>query len=157
MKFFLLDNLRLRKDSEVVTLLKDTLEALRVQNGFTQAQLAIKLDVPKSSIDMYENGRQEPDTRTLVRMANLFGVDMNTLFGCKPMSLGDRIKLRRKELGISQESLGKMLGYTSKGSMSQIESNKFEPSVSKLLTLAKALQTTPSYLVGWNDPKERIN
>lgn len=57
------------------------LRRLRKQSGLTQAQLADRLAIAKSTISMYEVGAREPDADTMREIAAVFGVDMNTLYG----------------------------------------------------------------------------
>lgn len=68
--------------------------------------------------------------------------------------IGKRIKLLREELGLSQEELAKLIGYTSASSRSTI--NKVELGIndvaqSKLSKYAMALNTTVEYLIGITD------
>ncbi len=60
---------------------KDELRTLRKQDGLTQAELARRLGISKSTISMYENGNREPDFETLEAFADYFNVDMNRLTG----------------------------------------------------------------------------
>ena len=67
------------------------------------------------------------------------------------MNVGERIKQRREELNMTQEELAKKVGYTSRSSIAKVESNANGMLQSKLVIFAHALQTTPSYLLGWED------
>ncbi len=67
------------------------------------------------------------------------------------MEIGDRIKSRREELGMSQEELAKKVGYKSRSSVNKIEADGRGLPQNKIVMFAKALQTTPAYLMGWND------
>ena len=58
---------------------KDMLKFLRLRENFSQAELAKKLGVSKSTISMYEVGNRQPDFETLENIADLFNVDMNFL------------------------------------------------------------------------------
>ena len=60
---------------------KDMLKYLRMREGYSQAELADKLNISKSAISMYEVGKREPDFETLENIADLFNVDMNFLLG----------------------------------------------------------------------------
>lgn len=60
--------------------------------------------------------------------------------------MGDRIQARRKELKINQAALGKMVGV-SNVAISQWERGETEPRGDNLLSLAKALQCTPEFLL----------
>lgn len=67
------------------------------------------------------------------------------------MRIGDRIKKRRLELGLTQEELAEQVGYKSKSSINKIEIDGRGIPQSKIEKLAKALHTTPAYLMGWED------
>ena len=69
------------------------------------------------------------------------------------MTIGERIKLRREELGLTQEELAKKVGYKSRSSINKIELSRDLP-LNKISLMAKALETTPSYLVGWSDDSD---
>ena len=65
--------------------------------------------------------------------------------------IGNKIKTRRKELNITQEELAKMTGYTTRSTINKIEQEINDIPLSKVSVFAKALNTTPSYLMGWED------
>lgn len=67
------------------------------------------------------------------------------------MEIGERIKKKREELGMSQDELAKKVGYTSRSSVAKVETNANGMVQSKLIAFAKALETTPAYLMGWED------
>lgn len=74
-------------------------------------------------------------------------------------NFGNRIKIRRKEKGISQEELANIVGYISenaRSSIQKIESGKSDIPISKIKLIADALDTTPSYLMGWTDEENII-
>lgn len=60
---------------------KDMLKYLRNREGLSQAELADKLGLGKSTVSMYEVGKREPDFETLESIADFFNVDMNFLLG----------------------------------------------------------------------------
>ena len=69
------------------------------------------------------------------------------------MTLAERVKLKRKELGLTQEELAHRMGYKSRVSVNKIEMGR--PITQKIIVkLAEALDTSPSYLMGWEDEKE---
>ena len=47
----------------------------------TQAEIAEKLGISRSTIGMYETGAREPDFNTLEKIADLFNVDTDYLLG----------------------------------------------------------------------------
>ena len=69
-------------------------------------------------------------------------------------SVGDRIREKRESLGMSQEELAKKLGYKSRSSINKIEADARNLTQSKIKSIADALQTTPSYIMGWEEPKD---
>lgn len=64
-------------------------------------------------------------------------------------SLYINIRNRRLELGMSQEELATKMGYTSRSTIAKIESGKNDIPQSKIQAFAKALNTTPGALMGW--------
>lgn len=52
---------------------------LRKSAGFTQAQLAEKLDIKRSLVGAYEEGRAEPKLATLVNISRLFNITLDAL------------------------------------------------------------------------------
>ena len=68
------------------------------------------------------------------------------------MTVGERIKLRRLELNLSQDELAKKVGYKSRSSINKIELARDLP-LRKVALMAEALDTTPGYLMGWEDIK----
>lgn len=67
------------------------------------------------------------------------------------MKIGKRIKLRREELNITQDELAKALGYKSRSSVNKIELGENELTQKKIAILSEILNTTPSYIMGWQD------
>ena len=66
-------------------------------------------------------------------------------------TLGERIRKRREELGLTQTELATRLGYKSKVSVSHAESDRDDMTTTRIRKYAKALETTPAYLMGWED------
>lgn len=65
------------------------------------------------------------------------------------MTIGERIKQRRQELGLTQEELAKRLGNKTRASVCTVEKDKEDLTTARIRQYAEALETTPSYLVGW--------
>ena len=57
------------------------LKDFRIFKGLTRKQVAEKLNVSVNSIVNYENGKAEPSIANLIKLANLFGVSVDTLIG----------------------------------------------------------------------------
>lgn len=70
------------------------------------------------------------------------------------MTTGERIKLRRKELGLSADKLAEAIGV-SRSTMFRYENGYIEKlPINNLVPLARALNTTVGYLMGWDDEKD---
>jgi len=67
------------------------------------------------------------------------------------MDIGERIKRRREELDMSQAELARKVGYSSRSTITRIERDGNGISQDKIIAIAQALKTTPSYLMGWED------
>lgn len=66
-------------------------------------------------------------------------------------SIGLRIKQRREELGLSQDELAKKIGYKSRSSINKIELDQNNLTQTKIKIIADALNTTPGYIMGWEN------
>ncbi len=64
------------------------------------------------------------------------------------MTIGERIRSRRTEIGLSQDLLAKKMGYRSRSTIAKIESGENDISQTKLHTFAKVLDCSVSYLMG---------
>ena len=71
------------------------------------------------------------------------------------MTLGEKVKLKREELGLSQEELAEKMNYKSKTSIHKIEVGITDLPLSKVKELAAVLKTTPAYLMGWEEDKSQ--
>lgn len=71
------------------------------------------------------------------------------------MTINERIKARREELGLTQEELASRIGFRSKTSISKIEAGGRPLMQDKVLAFAKALEMTPVELLGWGDEEVR--
>lgn len=54
---------------------------LREENGLTQKKLAEMLGNAQRNVSNWENGTSEPDCETIVKLADIFGVTIDELFG----------------------------------------------------------------------------
>lgn len=73
------------------------------------------------------------------------------------MTIGERIKQRRMELGLSVDEVAEKLGKN-RATVYRYESNEIENlPVGTLEPLAKILETTPAQLMGWEDEEQDEN
>ena len=67
------------------------------------------------------------------------------------MTIGERIKKRREELGLTQSELAERMGYKSRAAICTVEKDKEDLTTTRIRRFAEALQTTPAYLMGWEE------
>lgn len=73
------------------------------------------------------------------------------------MTIGDRIKQRREQLQMTQGELAKRLGYKSRSSINKIELGQQNLTQSKIHAIAIALETTPSFIMGWEKEVDKYS
>lgn len=67
------------------------------------------------------------------------------------MTIGERIKARRIEVGLSVDQVADRIGKN-RATVYRYESNEIEKyTLDVLIPLAEALRTTPAYLMGWEE------
>lgn len=54
---------------------------LRTEKGISQEKLAEMLDVTRQAVTKWENGKSNPDTENLIRLAEIFGCSLDELCG----------------------------------------------------------------------------
>ena len=67
------------------------------------------------------------------------------------MTVGERIKNRRVELGLTQEDLALRMGYKGKSSVCAAEACGDNVTTTKVKKFAEALGVSDKYLMGWED------
>ena len=71
-------------------------------------------------------------------------------------SIGDRIKQRRLEIGLSVDQVAEKIGKN-RATVYRYESSEIEKfPIDILEPLADALRTTPAYLMGWEDGEQEV-
>ena len=60
-------------------LLGQKIKDLRMKNKYTQLEFAEKLGVTKSSVSAYENDSRTPSYEVLIKMADIFGVSIDSI------------------------------------------------------------------------------
>ncbi|MBR3554721.1 MAG: helix-turn-helix domain-containing protein [Oscillospiraceae bacterium] len=73
------------------------------------------------------------------------------------MTVGERIKFRRKQLGITADTLAEKVGVSrstvfrwEKGDIEKVPGDTLVP-------IANALSVTPAYLMGWEEPSPALS
>lgn len=163
-----------------MTKFNERLKILRKEANLSQEELAKKIGVSKSSVNMYERGEREPGFETLEAIADCFNADMDFLLGksdcknryewakCKAvqiptatniipmpdmndMSMNEKIRYLRKLNGLTLEEVGNAVGV-GKSTVRKWENGDIENMRrDKIASLAAALHTTPAYLMGWEE------
>ena len=67
------------------------LATLRKQNKISQEKLALQLNVSRSTVAMWENNSNEPDNKTLVKIANILKTSVDELLDNVTKSQGIKI------------------------------------------------------------------
>lgn len=71
--------------------------------------------------------------------------------------LGNKIKQRREELGLSQDELARMLGYKHKSSINKIELGAADVPRAKVPAFARALGMTAIEFSGWTEERKSLS
>lgn len=71
------------------------------------------------------------------------------------MTVGERIKQRRIELGLSQTDFGKRMGLMAKSNVSRLEHSGNNMTLDTVRKCATALDCTVAYLMGWEEEHDR--
>ena len=60
--------------------LKNRLKVLRAERDWSQADLALRLDVSRQSVNAIETGKYDPSLPLAFKIARLFGQPIETIF-----------------------------------------------------------------------------
>ena len=60
-------------------ILADKIIRLRKRNGWSQEELAEKMNVSRQAVSKWENGTSEPNTSNLMALARLYGIPAEDL------------------------------------------------------------------------------
>jgi putative transcriptional regulator len=60
--------------------MKNTLRTLRAERGWSQQDLAERLEVSRQSVNAIETGRYDPSLPLAFKIADLFGLTIETIF-----------------------------------------------------------------------------
>jgi transcriptional regulator with XRE-family HTH domain len=91
----------------IMIYLKENMRYKRKEQGLTQGDLAEKLDIKRSLIGSYEEGRGVPKLSVIKQMAELFGVSMDELLG-EDLSIaeGKGLRAEGKEQNLKNDVTG---------------------------------------------------
>ena len=60
--------------------MKNRIRVLRAERGWTQADLAKRLDVSRNSVNAIENGKYDPSLPLAFAIADIFGLRIEEIF-----------------------------------------------------------------------------
>lgn len=60
--------------------MKNRLKALRAERGWSQAELAERLDISRQSVNAIETGKYDPSLPLAFKIARLFGQPIEAIF-----------------------------------------------------------------------------
>ncbi len=83
----------------------DNLKGLRKAKGYTQEELAIKLNVVRQTVSKWEKGLSVPDVDTLTKIADVLDTDVSMLLGREIVTDGDDENQIAVQLGKISEQL----------------------------------------------------
>ncbi len=71
----------IKSTGRIMNMFNDNLKMLRKSKGFTQEELAIKVNVVRQTVSKWEKGLSVPDAATLQKIAEVLDVSVNELLG----------------------------------------------------------------------------
>ena len=131
-----------------------SIQAKRLEAGLSMAELSRALGYKTTAaVTAWESGKVMPTERTLKRIAGIVGCEYNELLAeCEEPpakrtdALGENIRKRREELGLSRGEVALAMGVGMPGltrtHMKKWEEGNVIPSTEKLMLLANALDST---------------
>ena len=86
-----------------MTIISNNIRYLRKNHGYTQAQFAEKMNIKRSLVGAYEEGRADPRLNNLIKIAEVFSVDVDTLISkdISTLSISEATKEKLKILAIT--------------------------------------------------------
>lgn len=59
----------------------NTLKELRLKHGYTQAELARKIDMEQNNYSKYERGEREIGRKTIIKLCQVYNISADYLLG----------------------------------------------------------------------------
>ena len=86
--------------------------------GISQNKLAEKLNISRTTYQSYENGRNQPNIETLIKMAEFFGVSVDALIGhdaniidLQTISKNQKYIIEKVVNVLTDEEVGEIVGH----------------------------------------------
>lgn len=90
-------------DKEVMYMTADRIKTLREARGWTQAELARRLNMTRNGVNSWEQGLSMPSPPLLVELAKLFSVSTDYLLGLEPILTIDVSDLDDEDIALLTE------------------------------------------------------
>lgn len=84
-------------------MVSDRIKKLREAGGMTQAELAKKLGISRSSVNAWEQGISSPSTQYIVELSHIFKVSTDYLLMCSGYSSVDVTGLTSRQVSVIVE------------------------------------------------------
>ena len=82
---------------------QENLKTMRKAKGYTQEDLAIKLNVVRQTVSKWEKGLSAPDADTLCKIADVLDTDVSTLLGEEIVEETDKSAVAQQLAKISEQ------------------------------------------------------
>lgn len=158
---------RMRK-KELVPALSQSLMFLRYRHRLTQIFIAQSLSINRYAYSFYESGKSEPSLEGLAAIASFYSVSTDMLLGLKPLRLKSQLQLQFLDKDIkdapaclfcymlrlfrlkSELTAQKLCGllHLDEEDYAEYESGKKEPSLEKLVQIARFFDVSVDSLLG---------
>lgn len=125
----------------------------REKNNMFQSELGEALGVSAQAVSKWEKNKSEPDSSTILKICEIFGIDANTLLDQVSGELDEfvvnanRIRSLRESRGLQQKEVAINLGI-SQPTVSDWEAGRKVPSAKSTIKLAKFFCVSVEYLFG---------
>lgn len=134
----------------------NSIKAARIAKQYTQAEVADFLNIARTTYTNIENGRSDPDTSTLLKLADFLDCTVDSLLGrtenppsntCENYALMDNLRKCREQSKLSQKQVALEIGVKPP-TVCQWEKGIKAPSRENISKLAKLYQVSIDYLLG---------
>jgi transcriptional regulator with XRE-family HTH domain len=136
-----------QKQNQTVELVGSRLRRLREERGLSLNELSRKSGVSAAHLSEIERSLSTPSLKTLEKLAQVINVPTSQLFPTnEEETLGQKVRRLRETMGLTQKELGDMIGITD-SMITQIETDRTQPSIKVLNNLGKSLGVNTSYFL----------
>ena len=90
-------------------MLGQNLKDIRIKNKYNQEDIAEQLGVTKQTISNWEKGKRTPDINSLIKLANIYQVTLDTLAGSDKRN--ENIELLNIILNMNEDKRSKLLNF----------------------------------------------